>query len=120
VNRAQRAVLIVGGIVVLVALLVAAVAPVSAGEHRCGSALLARDEDEYLTPDDEYTLAPDDDYPPLEVRELLQVIAEECDTARWSRLGPAVVGALAGGAVMAAGGALLRTRKEPPREAPDA
>lgn len=110
-NLAQRAAFVLGGIVVLVALLVAAVAPVSAVGYRCGSSLLAAGRDEYLAPDDEYaSIGPGDYYPPLEARELLQAIAEECDTARRSRLRFAAVGVLAGGAVMAVGGAFFRHR----------
>lgn len=107
---ARRAALLVGGIIAIVALLVAAVAPVSAGGYRCGSALLPADRDEYLAPNDEYaSIGPGDYYPPLEARERLQAIGKECDTARQLRLTRAGVGVLAGAAV-AVGGALFRNR----------
>jgi hypothetical protein len=110
-NTAQRAALLVGGIIALVALLVAAVVPVSASGFGCGSALLADDDD--------YTLAPmapiPDDLPELQRRqvqleELSAAAGDKCATARRSRLLLTAVGVIAGGALMAGGGALFRDR----------
>ena len=112
-KTAQRVAVLVGGAIVLVALVVAVVAPVSAEGYGCGSALLADDADHVLS---RRVVTLGDGSVELrrqqrELEALSIAIRDECATARRSRLLLAGIGVVAGGAVVAGGGAMLRDRE---------
>ncbi len=109
-NTAQRAAVLASGIIVLVALLVAAVAPVSTNGYGCGSAMLANDDEYALTRMAPITISDDLRRQQLDLEELSAAIGDECGTARRSRLLLTGIGVVAGGALMAGGGALFRDR----------
>ena len=113
-HRGARALFVGGVVVLLVALLVAVVAPVSANGFPCGSALVGNNATYVFDPATPVTIG-DDLSQPLDLEVVSDHIDDECREARRSRLMPAGIGVVVGGILMACGGALARRVAPPAR-----